>query len=104
MKLFPNLLALILSSVLVDTLSGLATGSVDGLTPATFTAIIKMVQDFQESKRLFVHFKKPTEITGKHAFKPSMRPDQRGPCRGLNALANHAYISCDGVTRFAKLL
>ena len=41
----------------------------------------------------------PISVTGDHAFiAPDFaNGDQRGPCPGLNALANHGYISRDGV-------
>lgn len=39
-------------------------------------------------------------VSGDHAFVPPNieAGDQRGPCPGLNALANHGYISHNGVT------
>ncbi|KAI9727418.1 MAG: hypothetical protein M1834_008424 [Cirrosporium novae-zelandiae] len=42
----------------------------------------------------------PVDITGDHAFKaPNFTAgDIRGPCPGLNALANHGYLPRDGVT------
>ncbi|CAH0382918.1 unnamed protein product [Bemisia tabaci] len=39
----------------------------------------------------------PIETTGKHAWVPPGPNDQRGPCPGLNALANHNYLPHDGV-------
>lgn len=46
----------------------------------------------------------PIEVTGDHEFIPPNfeAGDQRGPCPGLNALANHGYISRDGVTSLAE--
>lgn len=38
----------------------------------------------------------PIDVSGKHAFVPPSEGDQRGPCPGLNALANHNYVSHDG--------
>ncbi|KAI1422637.1 hypothetical protein F5Y12DRAFT_799343 [Xylaria sp. FL1777] len=35
--------------------------------------------------------------TGDHAFVPPGGSDQRGPCPGLNAMANHGYIPHNGV-------
>lgn len=49
----------------------------------------------------FVHmYLTPKLVTGAHAFvAPNFNAgDQRGPCPGLNALANHGYISHNGVT------
>ena len=39
-------------------------------------------------------------VTGEHSFIPPNfdAGDQRGPCPGLNALANHGYIGRNGVT------
>lgn len=47
----------------------------------------------------------PVEVTGDHAFiAPDFSAgDQRGPCPGLNALANHGYISRDGVAGLAEV-
>lgn len=38
-------------------------------------------------------------VTGEHSFVPPdfASGDQRGPCPGLNALANHGYIPHNGV-------
>ncbi|KAB8200630.1 Chloroperoxidase [Aspergillus parasiticus] len=46
----------------------------------------------------------PIDITGDHAFQPPdfEKGDQRGPCPGLNALANHAYISRSGVVSVSE--
>ncbi|KAL4810251.1 hypothetical protein BDV18DRAFT_166679 [Aspergillus unguis] len=43
--------------------------------------------------------REPVEVTGKHEFQaPDFDSgDQRGPCPGLNALANHGYIPRSGV-------
>ena len=35
--------------------------------------------------------------TGEHAFVPPSGDDQRGPCPGLNAMANHGYLPHNGV-------
>ncbi|OJD18597.1 hypothetical protein AJ78_01368 [Emergomyces pasteurianus Ep9510] len=61
----------------------------------------------KRSKRLlFDTMKKPIEITGDHAFVPPNfeAGDQRGPCPGLNALANHGYIPHNGVTTTAQVI
>ncbi|KAJ1712411.1 oxidase [Aspergillus flavus] len=41
-----------------------------------------------------------------HAFQPPdfEKGDQRGPCPGLNALANHAYIPRNGVVSFTNVV
>ncbi|KAK2804841.1 hypothetical protein FQN51_001483 [Onygenales sp. PD_10] len=59
------------------------------------------------SKRLFFDtMKKPIDIHGKHEFVPPNfeAGDQRGPCPGLNALANHGYIPHNGVTSMAQVV
>ena len=52
---------------------------------------------FQPLQFLLVLLK--DEVTGDHAFVPPdfSKGDQRGPCPGLNALANHNYIPHNGV-------
>jgi hypothetical protein len=47
---------------------------------------------------------KAIEVTGKHAFKPPTKGQQRGPCPGLNALANHNYISRDGIVSLLEAI
>lgn len=37
------------------------------------------------------------DVSGQYAFVPPGSSDQRGPCPGLNALANHNYIPHNGV-------
>jgi hypothetical protein len=37
------------------------------------------------------------DTTGKHAWKAPGKTDQRGPCPGLNALANHGYLPHNGI-------
>jgi Peroxidase, family 2 len=43
-------------------------------------------------------------VTGEHSFIPPNfnAGDQRGPCPGLNALANHGYIERNGVTHVRR--
>jgi hypothetical protein len=36
------------------------------------------------------------DVSGGHAFKPPGAGDLRGPCPGLNALANHGYLPSNG--------
>jgi hypothetical protein len=45
-------------------------------------------------------------VTGDHEFQPPNfeNGDQRGPCPGLNALANHAYIPRSGVVSVSLIL
>jgi len=44
------------------------------------------------------------DVAGQHAFVPPSKTDQRGPCPGLNALANHNYISHNGVAPMTNII
>ncbi|KAL8685720.1 MAG: hypothetical protein Q9218_007584 [Villophora microphyllina] len=53
----------------------------------------------------------PTNITGLQKFPEAAYPyqdpkpsDQRGPCPGLNTLANHGYINRNGITTVAQTI
>lgn len=46
--------------------------------------------------------KQKIDVTGEHAFKPPTAGDKRGPCPGLNALANHGYLPHNGVTNLIQ--
>ena len=53
----------------------------------------------------------PTNITGLKKFPEAAYPyqdpkpsDQRGPCPGLNTLANHGYINRNGITTVAQTI
>lgn len=50
--------------------------------------------------------RQPVDVWGEHAFvAPDFDAgDQRGPCPGLNALANHGYIDHTGITTFTEAL
>lgn len=50
--------------------------------------------------------RQPVDVSGEHAFAaPDFGAgDQRGPCPGLNALANHGYIDRTGITTFTEAL
>ena len=42
--------------------------------------------------------------TGANAFVPPGPNDLRGPCPGLNAMANHAYIPHNGVATISEFI
>ncbi|KXT05936.1 hypothetical protein AC578_298 [Pseudocercospora eumusae] len=49
------------------------------------------------------------DVTGEHKFVPpgigpDGLPDQRGPCPGLNSLANHNFISHTGIVSFGEVI
>ena len=57
------------------------------------------------SKRLlFDHSTKAAEVDGLHSWQAPIEGQQRGPCPGLNALANHGYISRDGVVTLPEVI
>ncbi|CAE6416161.1 unnamed protein product [Rhizoctonia solani] len=47
---------------------------------------------------VFDPVKQKIDVSGEHEFRPPGPGDKRGPCIGLNALANHGYISRNGIT------
>ncbi|KAG9092035.1 hypothetical protein FRC07_011738 [Ceratobasidium sp. 392] len=47
---------------------------------------------------VFDPVKQRVDVSGKYAFVPPTAGDKRGPCPGLNALANHGYLPHNGVT------
>ncbi|KAJ5623076.1 hypothetical protein N7490_011681 [Penicillium lividum] len=59
-----------------------------------------------DKRFLFSDMSSPVDITGEHAFQPPdfANGDQRGPCPGLNALANHGYIPRRGVVSFGNVI
>lgn len=44
------------------------------------------------------------DVSGAHAFVPPGHGDLRGPCPGLNALANHNYLPHDGVATISQFV
>ena len=104
MKFSFPILTILSGNILVNAFLSLHHTHLDGLTPEKLNAAIRSVEEFKQAKRFIVDVKKPIDITGKHAFKSPSRNDQRGPCPVLNALANHGYISRDGVTSFAEVV
>ncbi|CAE6341243.1 unnamed protein product [Rhizoctonia solani] len=48
--------------------------------------------------------KQKIDVSGKYAFQAPRPGDKRGPCPGLNALANHGYLPRNGVTNFIQAI
>ncbi|EUC56928.1 peroxidase, putative [Rhizoctonia solani AG-3 Rhs1AP] len=48
--------------------------------------------------------KQKIDVSGEHAFRAPGPNDKRGPCAGLNAMANHGYISRNGVTTIQEAI
>ncbi|RHZ61787.1 peroxidase family protein [Aspergillus thermomutatus] len=70
-------------------------------------AALKGKEDSELRKRFLVDsMSEPIDVTGVHAFQPPNfeNGDQRGPCPGLNALANHGYIPRSGVVSFVEVI
>ncbi|KAI5198460.1 Cloroperoxidase [Aureobasidium subglaciale] len=44
------------------------------------------------------------DVSGAHAFNPPGSGDQRGPCPGLNAMANHGYLPHNGVATIDQFI
>jgi hypothetical protein len=91
-------------SVVVDAFPSLEHRHLDGLTPEKLKAAIRSVEEYQKEKRFIIDVTKPIDVSGKHAFQAPRSTDQRGPCPGLNALANHGYIARSGITSFAEVV
>lgn len=49
-------------------------------------------------------FQVPAPGDTAHQFQPPAAGAIRGPCPGLNTMANHAFISPDGITTFDELV
>ncbi|RMZ66270.1 oxidase [Pyrenophora seminiperda CCB06] len=95
---------LLSGNALVNAFPALDARNLAGLTPERLSAALRKVDELRHSKRLLVDVRKPISVTGNHAFQPPSRVDERGPCPGLNALANHGYISRNGITSFAEVV
>ncbi|KAL4931458.1 peroxidase family protein [Aspergillus undulatus] len=68
---------------------------------------LEQLKEQQKDKRFVVNgLDKPIDVTGEHAFQPPDfdNGDQRGPCPGLNALANHGYIPRSGVASLSEIV
>lgn len=77
----------------------------DDVAARLSVALAGVVQESHDKRVLFDPLTTPIEVTGDHKF---IAPDfkngaQRGPCPGLNALANHGYISRKGVTSLTEV-
>ncbi|KAK7923484.1 Cloroperoxidase [Apiospora marii] len=66
----------------------------------------KSLLHLKEKRLLFDPLTEPIDVSGKHAFQaPDLEGgDQRGPCPGLNAMANHGYLRRDGVAGFLDVV
>jgi hypothetical protein len=104
MKVSFALLALSSSSALVSSFPGLDASNFNNLTSDVLNEVTKTMENLTNDIFFNTDPNKPVDITGKHIFRAPTKTDQRGPCPGLNALANHAYISRDGITSLAEVV
>ncbi|EXJ56351.1 uncharacterized protein A1O5_12618 [Cladophialophora psammophila CBS 110553] len=70
----------------------------------TFEDIIRQVQHQREKRLLINALDTPIQVDGKYQWKAPTSSAQRGPCPGLNALANHGYIDRSGVAKFPDVI
>lgn len=101
---FLTTISFLFAAYTVDAFPTLTAGNLKGITPENLNNAIKAVETYRSEKRFIIDSSKPIDITGKHAFQAPGKNDQRGPCPGLNALANHNYISHDGITSYAEVV
>ena len=73
---------------------GLLSGVLD-LTSGLLQTVEHDLEDVLSALNPFTN--KAIDVSGDHAFRAPSSTDQRGPCPGLNALANHGYIHRSGV-------
>lgn len=66
--------------------------------------LVKEVTARLKTKSLLVNPNQPISVSGRYAFQAPGKGDQRGPCPGLNALANHHYVSHNGITSYAEVV
>jgi hypothetical protein len=68
--------------------------------------IVEKLHGLKEKRIAFDPATTPIQVDGIHEFRPPnfKLGDQRGPCPGLNALANHGYLSRDGVPGFLEVI
>ncbi|GAM43054.1 hypothetical protein TCE0_044r17560 [Talaromyces pinophilus] len=80
--------------------------STTGDKECPFAAIQNGVEKAIKKRSLLDPLSSPIQVTGEHSFVPPdfASGDQRGPCPGLNALANHGYIPHNGVVSLAEVI
>ncbi|KAI1328540.1 oxidase [Xylariaceae sp. FL0255] len=81
-------------------------GFVVDLPETSTEELYKTLLEIKGKRQISDPLGQPIDVTGDHAFKAPdfAKGDQRGPCPGLNALANHGYISRDGVVEYVDLI
>lgn len=80
-------------------------GILDGLLDATSDVLQSVAKDINNALASIVSTNSTlVDVTGEHAFQAPSSTAQRGPCPGLNALANHGYISRDGIVSLVEVV
>ncbi|KNG52294.1 glycerol-3-phosphate mitochondrial precursor [Stemphylium lycopersici] len=74
-------------------------GAAPYVAPYTYTGAKNGIPGSQKGG-----IKVPADGDKAHAFTPPGPNDIRGPCPGLNAAANHNFLSHDGITNFQELV
>ncbi|KAH7341385.1 Chloroperoxidase [Rhizoctonia solani] len=93
-------IALTASTVALPSMGGLGQNEAAGCPFAN--AVTSKRQSNVAPLATFDPVKQKIDVTGEHAFKPPVESDKRGPCPGLNALANHGYLPHNGVTNLIE--
>ncbi|KAK7443760.1 hypothetical protein VKT23_015543 [Stygiomarasmius scandens] len=91
--LFTGLLRILLFSTLLIAISAPSTAQAISNSsqncpfakPASTTASKRAIQQI------------PIDVEGEHEFRMPQKGDRRGPCPGLNSLANHGYLPRSGI-------
>jgi hypothetical protein len=85
-------------------------GDISDATLAEITALTERIARDLESKRSGAHVKRAFDAeaqristTGDHKYIAPGPNDLRGPCPGINVLANHGYIPRNGISTITQM-
>ena len=102
-----SLLLFALSVIQVTAFPRLDVNGINGLTKlAKKSAECPHLATHKELKRqtTFDPTSQHVSTTGKYSWVAPASSDQRGPCPGLNALANHGYLPHNGVADIPTII
>lgn len=71
---------------------------------SSYAALENRSGSLEKRQVQFDPVRQKVDVTGEHIFKAPRVNDLRGPCPGLNAMANHGYIQRNGVTNLLEVL
>lgn len=87
--------------------AALLKGDISDATLAEITALTEKILENQRQsghvKRAFNAKAQRIDTTGEHEFKAASSSDLRGPCPGLNVMANHGYLPRNGMATITQL-